>query len=53
VVKTHIPNVTNILFAPKYRVQIFDKDKNKTNSYMGTMANLMFDMFKDLGAKQK
>lgn len=53
VFKAHTPNVSNILFAPKYRAQICDKEKNKINTYMGTMANLMFDMLNDIRTKEK
>lgn len=53
VCKAHTPNVSNILFAPKYRAQIYDKEENKINAYMGTMANLMFDMLNDIRTKKK
>lgn len=53
VCKVHTPNVSNILFAPKYRVQVHDKEKNETKAYMGTMANLMFDMLNDIRTKKK
>ena len=51
--KAHIPGVTNILFAPKYRVQIHNKRTNQTQAYMGTMAHFMFDMLNNLRGIQK
>ena len=51
--KTHLPNATNILFAPRYRIQIHDKETNQTQSYVGTLANFIFDLLNNLRGKQK
>lgn len=47
------PGTTNLLFAPQYRVQVYDRKTNKTNTYMGTVAGFMFDMLNNFWGQQK
>ena len=51
--KAYAAGATNILFAPRYRVQIYNKKTKQIQTYIGTMANFMFDMLNNIRGKQK
>lgn len=51
--RANIPGATNILFAPQYRVQIHNKKTKQIQTYMGTVANFMFDMLNNFRGQQK
>lgn len=51
--KLYASDTTSIFFAPKYRVQIHDKHKKQTKTYMGTIAGFMFEMFENIRGNQK
>ncbi len=52
-VRVAVPYETNILFTPRYRVQVYDGQTNKTNTYTGTVARFMFDMLNNFRRQQK
>ena len=52
-IRMAVPYETNILFTPRYRVHVYDRKTNKTNTYMGTVAGFMFDMLNNFRGQQK